>query len=93
MTISSGAGWKRVAVKKSAAHKVRARKRRAKTKPSSAQNCWPGFKPTPGKSAGEKGSCEPKSKQTKVEKKADARAAAARKLQKAHGNKAKARKI
>jgi hypothetical protein len=53
-------------------------------KPSSTQHCWPGFQPTPGKSAGEKGSCKPKpGKQTKSVRKADQKAAAASKLQRA----------
>jgi hypothetical protein len=59
-------------------------KKAAKKKPSSAQHCWPGFEPTPGKSAGEKGSCQPKpGKQKKSVRKADQKAAAASKLQKA----------
>ncbi len=41
--------------------------------------CWPGFKPVAGMDRNEKGSCEPKAKQTPSEKKADARAAAASK--------------
>ena len=43
------------------------------------QACWPGFKRVAGAKAGAKGSCEPKAKQTKAEKKADSKAAAARK--------------
>jgi hypothetical protein len=46
------------------------------------QACWPGFKRVPGTKAGAKGSCEPKAKQTAAEKKADGRAAAARKREK-----------
>ena len=46
------------------------------------QACWPGFKRVPGTTAGAKGSCEPKAKQTAAEKKADGRAAAARKREK-----------
>ncbi len=52
--------------------------------------CWPGFEPVPGKKPMTKGSCEPKTHQTAAEKKADARAAAGSKLQRAGGNKAKA---
>lgn len=44
--------------------------------------CWPGFKRVAGTKAGSKGSCEPKDHQTKSEKKADSRAAAARKREK-----------
>src|ERR1700753_3131513 len=43
-------------------------------KPSSAQACWPGYEPTPGKAAGEKGSCQPKAKQTKAERRGDQKA-------------------
>jgi hypothetical protein len=46
------------------------------------QACWPGFKRVPGTKAGAKGSCEPKATQTAAEKKADSRAAAARKREK-----------
>jgi hypothetical protein len=46
------------------------------------QACWPGFKRVAGTKAGSKGSCEPKAKQTSAEKKADSRAAAARKREK-----------
>jgi hypothetical protein len=58
----------------------------ATTKKKSAgegQACWPGFKRVPGARAGTKGSCEAKVKQTAAEKKADGRAAAARKREKA----------
>ena len=52
-------------------------------KPSTAQKCWPGFEPTPGKSAGTKGSCRKKpGKQPKSVRKADQKAAAASKLRK-----------
>jgi hypothetical protein len=76
---------KKMAAKKSGAktasnktaHKKSAKK---STKPAEqTSRCWPGFKPVPGKDPGEKGSCEPKAKQTPAEKKADARAAAASK--------------
>ena len=73
---------KKTAAKKSAAKKSPAKKSAAK-KPSSEQHCWPGFEPVPGKAAGEKGSCKPKKSQTKGEKKADSKAAAASKLSKA----------
>jgi hypothetical protein len=54
-----------------------------KKKPSSAQTCWPGFEPTPGKAAGEKGSCRPKrGNQTESVRRADQKRAAANKLQK-----------
>jgi hypothetical protein len=59
------------------AHKKSAKKSTKPAKPTS--RCWPGFKPVPGKEPGEKGSCEPKAKQTPAEKKADSRAAAASK--------------
>jgi hypothetical protein len=49
-------------------------------KPSTAQACWPGYEPTPGKAAGEKGSCQPKKHQTQAEKKGDQKAAAASRL-------------
>jgi hypothetical protein len=49
-------------------------------KPSSAQACWPGYEPAPGKAAGEKGSCQPKAGQTKAERKGDQKAAAAARL-------------
>ncbi len=81
---------KKAPAKKTPAKKTPAKKSAAKKKPSSAQTCWPGFEPTPGKAAGEKGSCKPKPNQTKSEKKADSRAAAGSKLKKAGGNKAKA---
>jgi hypothetical protein len=49
-------------------------------KPSSAQACWPGFEPVPGKSAGEKGSCKPKANRTAAQRKGAQKAAAAAKL-------------
>ncbi len=51
----------------------------ATKKKSSGQTCWPGFKRVPGTKAGTKGSCAPKKRQTGAQKKADSRAAAARK--------------
>jgi hypothetical protein len=59
--------------KKSSAKKASTKKR------SSSQHCWPGFEPVPGKSAGDKGSCKPKKKQTKSQKEGDRKAAAATK--------------
>jgi hypothetical protein len=64
--------------KKSATKKTPTRKSSA----NKTSRCWPGFEPAPGKPAGEKGSCKPKATQTPAEKKADAKAAAARKLEK-----------
>jgi len=51
------------------------------------QACWPGFKRVAGTKAGSKGSCEPKAKQTSAERKADSRAAAASKREKAGSKK------
>jgi hypothetical protein len=80
-------------IKKTPAKKIAPKKSAVKTtlvkKPSSEQTCWPGFEPTPGKAAGEKGSCKPKAKQTSSEKKGDAKAAAASKQGKAGGSKRK----
>jgi hypothetical protein len=64
--------------KKAAAKKKSA----AKKKASGAQTCWPGYKRVAGTKAGSKGSCEPKAHQSGAEKKADSRAAAARKREK-----------
>jgi hypothetical protein len=61
----------------------KAAKKHVARKSSSTQHCWPGFEPTPGKKAGEKGSCKPRKNQTAAMKKADSRAAAARKREKA----------
>ena len=66
--------------KKSAAKKSSVKKTERST--GSGPACWPGFKRVPGTKAGAKGSCEPKAKQTGAEKKADSRAAAARKREK-----------
>jgi hypothetical protein len=52
-------------------------------KKAASQTCWPGFKRVPGTKAGTKGSCEKKPHQTASEKKADSRAAAASKREKA----------
>lgn len=57
-------------------------KKSAKKSAGGGQVCWPGFKRVPGTKAGTKGSCEPKAKQTKGEKKADSKAAAASKREK-----------
>jgi hypothetical protein len=54
-------------------------KKTAKKSAGGGQACWPGFKRVPGTTAGTKGSCEPKARQTSAEKKADSRAAAASK--------------
>ena len=69
---------------KSAARKTSAKKAPAKKTAAEGNTCWPGFNPTPGKMAGEKGSCErepgPHSKSTR---KGTQKAAAASKLEKA----------
>jgi hypothetical protein len=59
-------------------------------KHNAREECWPGFEPVPGKQPMTEGSCRPKPHQTSAEKKADSRAAAGSKLQKAGGEKAKA---
>ena len=59
-----------------------AKKSTKKASSDGGQACWPGFKRVPGTKAGSKGSCEPKVHQTSAEKKADSRAAAARKREK-----------
>jgi DNA-binding protein HU-beta len=69
---------------KSSAKKSPAKKSSAK-KSTGGQACWPGFKRVAGKTAGTKGSCEPKDKQTRSEKKADSKAAAASKREKGKG--------
>lgn len=57
--------------------------KKAAKKSSSANHCWPGFEPTPGKKAGEKGSCEPVPvTHSKATKRATQKAAAASKLEK-----------
>jgi hypothetical protein len=61
----------------------KAAKKSAKKSEGEGQACWPGFKRVPGTKAGAKGSCEPKANQTKSEKKADSKAAAASKREKA----------
>lgn len=62
-----------------------AAKKSAIKKSSSKKNpCWPGFEPTPGKTPGTKGSCEPEpGKHSKATKKATQKAAAASRLEKA----------
>ena len=64
---------------------------KAKKEPArQTSRCWPGYEPVPGKPRGEKGSCKPKAHQTAAEKKSDGMAAAAGKLHKAGGSKARA---
>ncbi len=64
---------------------------KAKKEPAKqTSQCWPGYEPVPGKARGTKGSCEPKAHQTDAEKKSDSMAAAASRLRKAGGNKARA---
>lgn len=53
-------------------------------------HCWPGYKPVAGKKPGTKGSCAPKANKTAAQKEADGIAAAASKLRKAGGSKARA---
>jgi hypothetical protein len=60
----------------------KATKKSVKKSAGGGQACWPGFKRVPGTTAGAKGSCEPKAKQTSAEKKADSKAAAASKREK-----------
>jgi hypothetical protein len=59
-----------------------AKKKISAKKSTGERACWPGFQRVPGTEAGAKGSCEPKSRQTKPEKHADGRAAAASKREK-----------
>jgi hypothetical protein len=71
---------KNKAVKKSAKKAAKkAAKKKSANKSTGGRACWPGFQRVPGTEAGTKGSCEPKSHQTPAEKRADSRAAAARK--------------
>jgi hypothetical protein len=56
--------------------------KKTKRSTGSGPACWPGFKHVPGTKAGTKGSCQPKAHQTAAEKKADSKAAAARKREK-----------
>jgi hypothetical protein len=67
------------------AKKATAKKTAAKAAKKTAAHCWPGFKPVAGKKPGTKGSCEPKAHQTHSEKRADSKAAAATKREKATG--------
>jgi hypothetical protein len=79
MPIATKAAAKKSATKKSATAKSASSKSAAKKKPSSTQHCWPGFEPTPGKAAGEKGSCQPKpGPQPKSVRRTDQKAAAAK---------------
>jgi len=66
--------------KKASAKKTALKKSKRSTGEGAA--CWPGFKRVSGTEAGTKGSCEPKEHQTTAEKKADSKAAAARKREK-----------
>ncbi len=73
----------KAASKTAAAKKSPAKKAPAKKSAAEGNHCWPGFEPTPGKMAGEKGSCKPKPGQKSAGvKKADSKAAAASRLQK-----------
>ena len=81
MATAKKATAKKTSAKKAPAKKTVAKKT-AKKKSSGGQACWPGFQRVPGTEAGTKGSCEPKVHQTSGEKKADSRAAAARKRDK-----------
>lgn len=84
MTTAKKSAAKKAPAKKSAAKKSPAKKAPAKKSASEGNHCWPGFKPTPGKMAGEKGSCEPESgTPSKATKKKTQKAAAASKLEKA----------
>ena len=65
-----------MATQKKATKKSSAKKSLAQKSAGEGQACWPGFKRVPGTTAGAKG------RQTAVEKKADSRAAAARKREK-----------
>ena len=79
---------KKSAAKKAPAKKAAGKKtakKAAKKATGNAAHCWPGFQPVAGKTPGTKGSCEPKAKQTSAEKKADSKAAAARKREKGGG--------
>ena len=101
MATAKKSAGKKSAAKKSSAKSAAATKRsdnpsstghgKAKKEPAKqTSQCWPGYEPVPGKARGTKGSCEPKAHQTSAEKKSDSMAAAASKLRKAGGNKAKA---
>lgn len=86
---------KRAVAKKSAAKKTAAKAKKeslVKQKRSTGDGpaCWPGYERVPGKEAGTKGSCKPKKNQTAGERKQDGREAAASKLHKAGGSKARA---
>jgi hypothetical protein len=71
-----------MATKKATSAKKATTKTAKKKSAGGGQACWPGFKRVPGTKAGTKGSCEPKAKQTSGEKRADSKAAAARKREK-----------
>ena len=75
---------KKAPAKKTPGKKAAAKKTPAKKSAEEGNHCWPGFEPTPGTKAGEKGSCEPvKGEHSPATKKATAKAAAASKLEKA----------
>ena len=79
----------------SASHLSMTAAKKSATKKSSSKKdpCWPGFEPTPGKTPGTKGSCEPEpGKHSAATKKATKKAAAASKLEKAGKPNPKAKK-
>ncbi len=61
---------------------VKTSARKTPEKSSGERACWPGFQRVPGTAAGTTGSCEPKPHPSGAEKRADSRAAAARKREK-----------
>jgi RNA polymerase primary sigma factor len=72
------------ATKKAPTKKSSVKNGPAKKSAAEGNHCWPGFQPTPGKKAGEKGSCEPEpGVHSKATKKATQKAAAASKLENA----------
>jgi hypothetical protein len=71
-----------MATAKKAAAKKASKKKTSGKSGSGERACWPGFKRVPGTAAATKGSCEPKPHPTGAEKRADSRAAAARKREK-----------
>lgn len=77
-------------VKKTAGKKAAPQKSAHKKTAQEADHCWPGFQPVAGKMSGEKGSCERKTSQTKHDKLADSKAAAAARLEKAGGRTSRA---
>ena len=84
MTTAKKSAAKKSPAKKSPAKKSAGKKAPAKQSAAEGNHCWPGFKPTPGKKAGEKGSCEPEpGAHSKSTKKGTQKAAAASMLEKA----------